>query len=326
MSALPLSALFSQAVVAFTIELDNEFEHRAAHRTTLYGRSARGGVWLASLAMWFNCMRFVDAEGISIRDLAEKARMGTNLDGMRRWGYITIEPRRPKVDSLLRATPKGLAAREVWEPLFEAIERRWEDRFHFLGDLRSALRPFADPVLPDFMPIVHYGLWTRVDEGGQAAEQRELPLISLLAKPLIAYAIEFESQSDVSLAICANVLRVIDGKARVKTLPEQSGVSKEAIAMAVGFLEKREFAKLASEGRTRVITLTDKGVAAREKYLQLTNESELPGVRHLLEQMQPRLFEGLEPYPDGWRAKVPRPSTLPHFPMVLHRGGYPDGS
>jgi len=38
------------------------------------------------------------------------------------------------------------------------------------------------------------------------------------------------------------------------------------------------------------------------------------------------LFEGMKPYPDGWRAHVPVPENLPHFPMILHRGGYPDGS
>jgi hypothetical protein len=38
------------------------------------------------------------------------------------------------------------------------------------------------------------------------------------------------------------------------------------------------------------------------------------------------LWLGLEPYPDGWRASVRRPRTLPHYPMVLHRGGFPDGS
>jgi DNA-binding MarR family transcriptional regulator len=42
-------------------------------------------------------------------------------------------------------------------------------------------------------------------------------------------------------------------------------------------------------------------------------------------QLSP-LFKGLEPYPDGWRAAVPKPDTLPHYPMVLHRGGFPDGS
>lgn len=40
----------------------------------------------------------------------------------------------------------------------------------------------------------------------------------------------------------------------------------------------------------------------------------------------PRLFPALEPYPDGWRASVQGPGTLPHLPMVLDRGGYPDGS
>ena len=38
------------------------------------------------------------------------------------------------------------------------------------------------------------------------------------------------------------------------------------------------------------------------------------------------LAAGLDPYPDNWRARVRRPETLPHHPMVLHRGGYPDGS
>jgi hypothetical protein len=38
------------------------------------------------------------------------------------------------------------------------------------------------------------------------------------------------------------------------------------------------------------------------------------------------LFAGLKPYPESWRARVRRPKILPHFPMVLHRGGYPDGS
>ncbi|HEX4138150.1 MAG TPA: hypothetical protein VHY84_26305 [Bryobacteraceae bacterium] len=49
-------------------------------------------------------------------------------------------------------------------------------------------------------------------------------------------------------------------------------------------------------------------------------------LRAALEEIGARLFEGLEPYPGGWRASVRKPETLPHFPMVLHRGGFPDGS
>jgi hypothetical protein len=40
----------------------------------------------------------------------------------------------------------------------------------------------------------------------------------------------------------------------------------------------------------------------------------------------PPLFAGLDPYPDNWRAAVRPAATLPHYPMTLHRGGYPDGS
>jgi hypothetical protein len=38
------------------------------------------------------------------------------------------------------------------------------------------------------------------------------------------------------------------------------------------------------------------------------------------------ILQGLQPYSDGWRAQVRPVETLPHHPMVLHRGGYPDGS
>jgi hypothetical protein len=45
----------------------------------------------------------------------------------------------------------------------------------------------------------------------------------------------------------------------------------------------------------------------------------------------PPLFAALEAYPDNWRARVappavPPPAVLPHYPVTLHRGGYPDGS
>jgi hypothetical protein len=39
-----------------------------------------------------------------------------------------------------------------------------------------------------------------------------------------------------------------------------------------------------------------------------------------------RLAAGLEPPPGGWRAPLRSPATLPHYPMVPHRGGFPDGS
>ena len=64
---LPLSALLSQALVAFTIEFDNEFEHRTPHRTTDHGGSP-SDPWLVSMVFWQMLMRFVPADGISARE------------------------------------------------------------------------------------------------------------------------------------------------------------------------------------------------------------------------------------------------------------------
>jgi hypothetical protein len=90
---LSLPALLSQALVAFTIECDNEFERQLPHRTSNYGSTAgRGaGPWLVSMAMWWTCMRFVGEDGITVAELTRRARTGTNLPGMLRWKYISVE-------------------------------------------------------------------------------------------------------------------------------------------------------------------------------------------------------------------------------------------
>ncbi|HEY2130298.1 MAG TPA: SAM-dependent methyltransferase [Streptosporangiaceae bacterium] len=55
----PLSALLSQALVAFTIEFDNESEHQIQHRTTRGPAAGSRGPWLVSQAMWVNFIRFI---------------------------------------------------------------------------------------------------------------------------------------------------------------------------------------------------------------------------------------------------------------------------
>ena len=61
-------------------------------------------------------------------------------------------------------------------------------------------------------------------------------------------------------------------------------------------------------------------------YVVLTEAALRASLEPLAAGQPPPLFGGLEPYPDNWRAVARRPDVLPHFPMVLHRGGYPDGS
>jgi hypothetical protein len=111
---LPLSALLSEVLVAFIIEFDNEFERQMPHRTSEHGRTqAQGTVpWLVSMAMWSTCLRFVGEDGITVAELTRRARTGTNLPGMLRWGYISVEPdpvdTGPRVRAGLTSVPRDL--------------------------------------------------------------------------------------------------------------------------------------------------------------------------------------------------------------------------
>ena len=377
---LPLSALLSQALVAFTIEFDNAAELAIPNRTTWHADMgtnppAGSGVWLVSMAMWLNCMRYVGAEPITLGELARLARCRTNLDGMRRWGYVTVEPGKgsPEYKArheglVLRATKRGLGAREVWQPLTGVIEERWRARFDVadLDRLRGGLQHVTarlGPWLPDCLPILGYGLYSRGGgpgddryqdarlaserDGEPGVDSAALALPWLLARVLLALAIQYERQSRLSLAIAANLLRVLDDRGvRVGDLPEQTGVSKQAIAMATGFTGRADVTTTGTDpggGRWKVVRLTAKGRLARDRYTDRLESIEelwrqqfgvdvLADIRSSLERLAGAggpgspLFAGLEPAPGNWRADVRPPQTLPHFPMVLHRGGYPDGS
>jgi hypothetical protein len=172
---------------------------------------------------------------------------------MQRWGYITVDPAPPE---LIRATAKGLKAREVRGPLFEVVEKRWEERFGALEveQLRDKLWVLVsrfDLDLPDCLPILGYGLFsTGPDRGRPTPVERGLPLATLLSRALLSFAMEFERESDLSLAICANVVRVLDEEgARLRDIPLLSGVSKEAIAMAMGVLKKKGVVEVAARRR-----------------------------------------------------------------------------
>ena len=98
----------------------------------------------------------------------------------------------------------------------------------------------------------------------------------------------------------------------------------------MSFLKKRGYAATAGAE----LTLTGKGGHAREAYLALVPAIEerwqlrfgTGAMRALRESLEQVPVAWPEPYPDGWRASVARPEALPHYPMMLHRGGFPDGS
>jgi DNA-binding MarR family transcriptional regulator len=378
-----LPALLSQVLVAYTIEFDNEFERRMPHRTTRYGSTPGSphAPWLVSLAMWENCMRFVDNDGVTVQQLGKRARTTTNLKGMIRWGYIAVapnpadpRPKPPRRDWVIRATPAGRKAQEIWKPLFAMIEERWRARFgndeidRLRQSLWAQIRQFEFQ-LPDCLPILGYGLFSRRPDRERPVSRRpdpvrpelsvcaddpdSLPLSALLSRVLLAFAVVFERKSKLSLAICSNVVRLLDEKGvRVRDLPHLSGVSKESIKISLGYLEKcqcvvveRESSvKTNRKAMTKIARLTSRGQVAKAAYLQRLafiearweerfGREETQDIRQSLERLvgdgtpeNSPLFAGLEPYSEGWRAAVPRPQCLPQYPMVTHRGGYPDGS
>jgi DNA-binding MarR family transcriptional regulator len=367
---LPLPALLSQVLVAFIIEFDNEFEHQVAHRTTNHGATtgSRHVPWLVSRVMWSNFLQFVDPHGTTIRELRSRLQMPdknlriwlTRLVDW--WGYLTIESRqagtaakRMHPDAVVLATAGGRKALQVWPTLDNMVETRWRERFgkETVDHLRQSSATIANRIdAPDSLPILGYGLFSRGPEPnkqqstGALANHAGLSLPSLLSRVLLSFAIEFERESDVSLAISANVLRLLtDAEVPLSELPRMAAISKEASAMSLSFLVKRGYVVAKSKpGGTRgkVVLLTPKGNKAKEVYSQrvetieqqwqaLYGERPVALLRESLAQLigdppPSSLLCCLEPYPDGWRASLPKPAGLPHYPMILHRGGFPDGS
>jgi hypothetical protein len=365
MPSAPLSTALSQLLIAFTIELDNEFEHRFA--------GAGGGARVASVVMWSNFLRLV-GDGIAVGELPEatglpKARLRLILGGMERWRYVSVGPaskakrdgygsaRGMRDEWVVRPTAPGEKARQIWPRLFAEIENRWEQRFGAseVDELRAALAGVVEQVdagLPAYLPII-------VSSNGLVAEVEHRPgrgeppahLHALLAQTLLAYTLDFERTSEVSLPLCANVLRVLEGDRDVRDLPAAAAVSPEAIAMAMTFLKKHGYVDVKGKN----VRPTTKGRAARDAWpaahqsvlrdwearFGRASIARLPAAAQaLLEQREgtrAKLALGLEPYPEGWRAErkylvrteamLDDPSTgLPQYPMVLPRGGWPDGS
>jgi DNA-binding MarR family transcriptional regulator len=367
MSSLPISALLSQLLAACAIEFDNAAELRMPHVTTRDASAQQRGPWLVSMAMWLNCMQFLPEKGLTLRELREQALTETNLHGMERWGYITVsapdgqpKARSPRQDSVLCPTHWGRVAQQVWQETAEELQERWQQRFgaellSLLGEIGDAL-PFA---MPDCMPILHYGLWTfdparkkdwekQFRQPRRTASRVEGFLPVLLARVLLHFAAEYEAASHLSLAMGANVLRVLsDEGVLVRDLPRLSGVSKEAMAMGLGVLEKHGLVEAETSARTqrsKAVMLTERGVRAAAEHEQRVRRIEsqwrqrrggewLQPLRAALEIFlapgpdgRGPIFAALAPAPGNWRAKIAPPECLPHYPMVLHRGGYPDGS
>jgi hypothetical protein len=333
-----------------TIGLDNELEQRKAHRTTLglkRGLPAEGP-WLVSWSSWANLLRFVPPEGISLQDLracpgVSERHLGGKNPGVIRWGYVTLSGGvvRPTYD--LRQ-----ASETVFPHLPDIVEAKWAEHLgasavsqlkKVLGELLSQV----DQELPHYLPQADNLMWTRWGPSGPREEAvDELTLVDRLAQTLLLYAVEHESASEVPLTMAANLVRVIDDEGtRTADLVRRSGISKEAMGFLTGW---RQRPRLSVESSPRALTLTAAGRGAKTDYETLARTIEQSWAARFSGDVTGRLRSALEQLvvdttldrsplaelvkaPEGcWRSWVKAPETLPHFPMILHRGGYPDGS
>ena len=291
---LPLSALLSQALVAFTIDLDNEFERQMVD-------AGFRGISL-SVMVWSNLFRFIADQGVAVRELAAAAfgrpeRTLAMLGCLERWGYISFDPspanNRPvplhahrrtgrlvrngygsgrgvRSRWLVQPTAKGRFARAAWPPVFDAIEGRWRERFggDRIRDLRAALQSIVnrlDVELPDGLP-------QHEDEESfqprRTSADGRSPLPNLLSKALLGFALEFNRESVAPLALCANVLRVVtaDG-VPVGDLARLTGGSPEM--SAIGWRLKRYVVVEPSARGRRIVRLAPYGLDAHRAYPRL---------------------------------------------------------
>ncbi|HEU0315993.1 MAG TPA: MarR family transcriptional regulator [Solirubrobacteraceae bacterium] len=355
--SLPYSALLSQALVAFTIEADNVWESEMPHRTTRYGGSPRAP-YATSLRQWSNFMRVLGEGGLTVGELERRTRAKPQLDAMRRWGYVTIEPapddprqKPPQLEHMVVPTAAGRRAQSVWRRLPETIEARWGERFgaSVVGDIKRILGGLRDQLgldLPHFLTSIHGGYVGAPGDGPVEVPRDPLPLSVLLSQVLHAFALEYEQHARASLAFSANVLRLVgDDGADIAKLPRRSGVSIEQTRVAAGILAKRGLLTVGSESGAagKRARLTRRGFDARALYRSFPGEIEarwaerfgaapVQAMRSHLESLatpsgteQAPLWLGLAPPPGSWRDEIRPPEVLPHFPMP-RQSGHPDGA
>lgn len=293
----PLSALLSQVLVAFTVELDNEFERRM-------GDAGYVGARL-SWVIWASLIQFLPEAGASVRELAARALASEEsvkfeLGCLERWRFVTLLPAEDKgatsysvrtekrdgwgsgrgirLDWIARLTVKGEKAREIWLPLFAEVEERWQSRFgeaaiRSLRDHLQSVVSTVDVELPQTVPGDWLGVGPIPPRIAQSAGSP--PLLTLLSQVLLAFTIEFERESRTSLALCANVLRVLgDGPVKVSEIPRLTGGSPERTT--IGWRLK-PFVSVEADptgGRGKVARLTAPGLKAQQTYRRLVVEIE----------------------------------------------------
>jgi hypothetical protein len=293
--SLPLSALLSKTLVAYTVEADDLFELEMLEA---------GGEKYLSLAGWLNWLRFVTEEGITVAELARcpgaaYERAAFVVGCLERWHLVVLEPdpgkparsgkagRRQGFGSMqgvgkewtVHLSSAGSLANEIWPGALEEIERRWPARFG--ADTTDGLRDVLSKVVESFEAELPWALpsgWLAQGDSGPASrgevEVARRPLGALLAQALRVWALEFNSDSRVPLGICANTLRVLTREGvRAGELARLTGISPE---MSDYGWQLKGLAEVLPDParRGKLVRLTERGSAVQRRYSRLSVEIE----------------------------------------------------
>jgi len=334
---LPLTSLLSRALIALTIDIDTEIEVRLPHVTTSHGSAGSGGPWLISLAMWADFLRHLGSGQLPVGDVYRRAGLDARAVGylgLQRWGYVLLRPdaddprpKVPKKDWVVSQTANGKRWHETYPVVIAEVEQRWEEHHGraVIDHLRDALDAAidADTPMPQYLPVINADLRTHIG----SADPPELPrigLVGLLARALLGRTLRLETELPLSMPVLANVVRVTDDEGvLVRDLPQLTGAAKEGVTWMSNVLVRGGRATIDVVDRKKRLRLTDTGQTAKAAYEKAVGAIDNASLRAALEPID---VSPAPRYERGWRAKVTAPGTLPHHPIVLHRGGYPDGA
>jgi len=279
----PLSALLSQVLVAYTVELDCEFERRMLETPD---RGAH-----LSLMIWLNLMRFLENGQVSVRTLASRAlaaeeQVKHQLGCLERWGFVLLQVgkragfgsgRGIRADWPIRLTAIGETAIQIWPELIPEIDARWSKRFgNDTARLRGALEAIErriDLELPQGLPAAILKLPEFAPR--QSAPEDGLPLPVLLSRVLLAFALDFERESRTPIWLCANAIRVLsDQSIHEAEIPKQTGCSEETSGIGWQLNAYVLVETDPARGRGKFVRLSEAGLKTQQKYYHRAREIE----------------------------------------------------
>jgi DNA-binding MarR family transcriptional regulator len=143
MERQPLSALLSQALIAFTLD----FDQRLNARCKALGLKQSP----PSLAMWSNILRFVGERSVEQGELPElsgisKPAVQSSVACLQRHGWVTVgaHPSDPRAKNV-RLTPRGRKIAKLWRSTLQEIDDQWSVLFG--PDHVTALRTSLEQVI-----------------------------------------------------------------------------------------------------------------------------------------------------------------------------------